>query len=394
MIAGPRPSRTPGVLFIVNSLDTGGAEKQVVTLLNHLDTRRFRLHLAYLKRGEKLLPQLQAQRLAGLVCCDVGRGVEGAAVRRLREILIAGDIDLIVCTNPYSLLYGRLARAGSGLEPKLAAVFHTTALRGLKERAQMLLYRRLFNQADLLVYVCESQREHWRRRGLRPAADQVIYNGIDVEHYAGRPQSEQPAEVRRSLGFADTDFVTGLCSVFRPEKAHGDLLEAIQRLRARGVAAKALLIGDGPQRQTIERTIRRLGLTEHIRITGLTQDVRPFILACDVMTLVSHAVETFSLAALESMSLGKPMVMSRIGGAAELITHGEHGFLFEPGDIEALTEHLAALASPSLSRRMGAAAARRVQQRFTVQEMARRFTEAIERVLERPEAPLARALSR
>jgi glycosyltransferase involved in cell wall biosynthesis len=393
MTCGPRPSQTPGVLFIVNSLDTGGAEKQVVTLLNHLDPRRFRLHLAYLKRGEKLLSQLQAQRLAGLVCCDVVRGVDGAAVRRLRETLVEGEIDVMVCTNPYSLLYGRLARGGSGREPKLAAVLHTTVLRGLKERAQMLLYRRLFNQTDLLVYVCESQRDHWRRRGLRPAADEVIYNGIDVEHYAGHPDSAQRRELRRSLELADTDFVAGLCSVFRPEKAHGDLLQAIHRLRSRGLPAKGLLIGDGPRRRRIERDIRRLDLREHVRITGLAHDVRPFIHACDVMTLVSHSVETFSLAALESMALGKPMVMSRIGGAAELITHGEHGFLFEPGDVEALTEHLAALASPSLSRRMGAAAARRVQQRFTVQEMARRFTEAIERLLERPEAPVARALS-
>jgi glycosyltransferase involved in cell wall biosynthesis len=394
MSTAPAPSRTPGVLFIVNSLATGGAEKQVVSLLNHLDTRRFRLHLAYLKRDERLLALLRRERLSTLVCCDVARRVDGKAIRRLRTLIADGDIDVIVCTNPYSMLYGWLARRGSGVDPRIVTVFHTTLIRGLKERAQMQLYRPLFNRADLLVYVCESQRAHWRQMGLRPAADAVIYNGIDTDYYAEEPAGPERCALRRSLGFEDRDFVVGLCSVFRPEKAHGDLLEAACRLRARGLPAKVLLIGDGPRRQAIEHTIRRLGLEDHVRITGIQHDVRPFIRACDVMTLVSHSVETFSLAALESMSLGRPMVMSRTGGAAELIAHGEHGFLFDPGDIEAIARHLAALTSASLRARLGAAAAGRVRERFTVEEMTARFAGCIERLVAGPEPELMRALSR
>ncbi|HTX06113.1 MAG TPA: glycosyltransferase [Steroidobacteraceae bacterium] len=377
-------SRKPGVLFIVNSLDTGGAEKQVVSLLNHLDARRFRLHLAYLKRGEKLLPQLKRERLATLRCCDVARRIDSRAVRGLRALITGEDLDVIVCTNPYSSLYGRLALRGSGADAKLVSVFHTTRLRDLKERAQMLLYRPLFNRADLLVYVCESQRAYWRARGIRPLAEEVIHNGIDTDEFTERCTGGELRALRRSLGFADEDYLIGICSAFRPEKAHGDLLEAIALLRSRGLPAKALLIGDGPQRRAIERRIAQLDLAKHALITGLKEDVRPFIGVCDVMSLVSHSVETFSLAALESLSLGKPMVLSDIGGATELITHGEHGFLFAPGDIEALAGHLMMLASASLRARLGAAAARRVRERFTVQRMAARFADSLDRLLERP----------
>lgn len=377
---------SPGVLFIVNSLETGGAEKQVVTLLNHLDAGRYRLHLAYLKRDETLLPQLRRERLASLLCCDVGRRIDRAAIRRLRRLIADARIDVIVCTNPYSTLYGWLARRGSGATARIAAVFHTTLLRSLKERAQMLLYRRLFNRSDLLIYVCESQRAHWRRQGLVPRADEVIYNGIDTTRYSERSREELRA-LRRSLGCAEEDYLIGLCSVFRPEKAHGDLIEAIGRLRARHLPAKALLIGDGPERGTIERAIAQYGLQEHVIITGLQEDVRPFIGACDVMALVSHSVEAFSLAALESMSLGKPMVMSEVGGAAELITHGEHGFLYRPGDIEALTGHLHSLADPLLRARLGHAAALRVRERFTVQAMADRFAACIDGLLENRRRP-------
>ncbi len=378
---------TPGLLFIVNSLATGGAEKHVVTLLNHLEASRFRLHLAYLKGGEELLPELQTQRLASVTCCNVARRIDAQALGQLRSIIAGGGIDAVVCTNSYSTLYGRLAVRGCEPAPRLVAVFHTTVLRTRKQKLQMLLYRHLFRQCDLLMYVCESQRRYWRARGLQRLQDEVIHNGIDTEWFTDRRPGAEQLAFRRALGFEADDFVVGICSGLRPEKAHGDLLAAVARLRARGVPAKALLIGEGPERPAIERGIARLDLTAHARITGLMADVRPFVSACDVMTLVSHS-ETFSLAALESMCLGKPLVMSDLGGAGEQVIHGLNGFLFAPGDIEALTAHLEALTCLSLRRRLGEAAARRVRQLFTVQRMASRFTERIERLLTERARPL------
>lgn len=372
----------PGLLFIVNSLGVGGAEKQVITLLNHLPRGRFRLHLAYLKRIEQQLPLLDASRLDGLVCCDVARGIERRAIRQLRDIIETQQIDALVCTNTYSMLYGFLARrAARRRRPKLATVFHTTLLRTLKEKAQMLLYSRLFNRSDLLVYVCENQRDYWRDRGLRAATDAVVHNGIDVDYFSDLQTPQQKLEMRRGLGFSPDDYVIGLCSYMRPEKAHGDLLKAISRLRSQGTAAKGLLIGDGPERSAIEAQITALGLQEHIVITGLQRDVRPYIGCCDVMTLVSHAVETFSLAALESMALGKPLIMTDIGGASEQVLHGQTGLLFEPGDIDALTAHLQSLASRTLQSRMGSAAQRRVRQLFTLDTMTTGFTEQMVRLV-------------
>ena len=374
----------PGLLFIVNSLELGGAEKQVVTLLNHLDDNRFRLHLAYLKRGERLLPQLDTGKLDDLMCCDVTRGVERYAIRQLGAFIRARRIDAIVCTNTYSMLYGYLARRQARPEkPKLATVFHTTLLRTYKEKAQMLLYQRLFKRSDLLLYVCENQRDYWRDRGLRAAADGVVHNGIDVDYFSDRQTTQDRGALRASFGFTPGDTVIGLCSSMRPEKAHGDLLQAIALLRARGVAVKALFIGDGPERGAIENQVHELGLREHVVITGMQADVRPYIGCCDVMTLVSHAIETFSLAALESMALAKPLVMSDIGGASEQVLHGQTGLLFEPGDIPALAEHLHTLTGESVRARMGTAAQRRVRQQFTVESMTAGFTEQMERLLGR-----------
>lgn len=365
----------PGLLFIVNSLEVGGAEKQVVTLLNQLDTSRFRLHLAYLKRGAPLLPQLQTARLEELVCCNVVRGVEPRAIGQLTALIQSRHIDAVVCTNTYSMLYGYLARARARPKPGLATVFHTTLLRGYREKAQMLLYKRLFRRSDLLIYVSENQRDLWRAWGLRAAADTVVHNGIDVDYFSARQR-----DIRDQLALGAADYVIGLCSGLRPEKAHGDLLHAAAILRGRGLPVKILLIGDGPERSHIESTARALGLREHVIITGVQHDVRPYIACCDVMTLVSHT-ETFSLAALESMAAGKPLVMSDIGGASEQVVHGQTGLLFSPGDVGELAAHLEALQSDTLRSRMGRAAERRVRELFTLSTMTRGFTAHMERLL-------------
>ncbi len=380
---GPPPGPLPGLLFIVNSLETGGAEKQVVTLLNHIDTGRFRLHLAYLKRREALLGQLRTDRLDEVICCDVSRRIDRDAVRRLRSLIEQRRIDALICTNPYSMLYGHLAR-GARAGTRLAAVFHSTLLHSLKERLQMILYTRLFNRCDLLLYVCESQRRFWRRHGLH-APDAVVYNGVDAEFFTDRYTAEQRRILRNSLELGVNDYVVGLCSALRPEKAPVDLLHAIASLRQHRVPAKALLIGDGPERSRVERAADRLGLRAHVRITGMQADVRPFAACCDVMTLVSHS-ETFSLAALEAMALGKPVVLSDTGGAAELVAPGEHGFLYQPGDIEALATHLRTLTSLSMRVRLGVAAAGRVREQFTVQGMVGGFSDRIAELLQRPAA--------
>lgn len=386
MSAEPASSPAPGLLVIVNSLETGGAEKQVVMLLNHLDTRRFRLHLAYLKRNETLLPHLRAQRLEEVICCDVRRRLDRDAVRRLRAVIAARRIDALLCTNPYSMLYGYLARGARSGIPLITA-FHSTQLHSMKEKLQMLLYRRLLNRCDRLIYVCDNQRQYWRRRGLNPP-DEVIHNGIDVGFFTDTYSAQDKRVLRAHLGFGANDYVVGLCSALRPEKAATDLLHAVARLRARGLPAKALFIGDGRERARIEATADSSGMRAHMRITGLQPDVRPFVAACDVMTLVSRSVEAFSLAALEAMSLGKPMVLSDVGGASELVVPGEQGFIYRPGDLDALTGHLERLVDPVLREQLGRAAGQRVRERFTVEGMTERFAASLGSLLER--RPLAR----
>jgi glycosyltransferase involved in cell wall biosynthesis len=245
----------------------------------------------------------------------------------------------------------------------------------LKEQLQLLLYRLFFWTSDCAVFVSERQRKQWRRQYVFARRNEVIYNGIDLEQWHPWGADEQRA-LRRALGFADEDFVIGMSAVLRPEKNPLQLVEAVAQLRSRGIPARALLIGDGPTRPEIEAHARRLGVAAHIAITGLQREVRPFVAACDTVVLCSFT-EAFSLAAIEAMALGKPVVHSDVGGAAEMIRPGRNGFLFPVGDTAAFVERLAQLADRPLCERMGAKAREMVETHFTERSMIDRFEKTL-----------------
>lgn len=363
------------LLFIVSSLAIGGAEKHVLSLANQLDSTQFRLALVYLKSDETLLGQLDLQQLdLGVLDARVQRRIDLGAVRRIADMLRSRAIDLIVCVNPFSLLYGQLARMTAGRRCKIVELFHSTLPGSMHDRLQMGFYRPFIARTDMLVYVCANQQRFWRARLLRAKNEAVIHNGVDVDYFQDRYPAAEKKLGRARYGFAADDFVVGLCAAMRPEKAHADLLEALVRLRAAGQRVKALLIGDGPRREAIERQIVALDLERHVTITGYLADVRPAIGLCDALAIVSHSVETFSIAALEAMAMSKPMIMSDIGGASEQVRSGENGYLFPAGDIARLADAIHRLGHPGQAREQGLRARERVVESYALPVMVAAYT--------------------
>src|SRR5262245_55084741 len=258
----------------------------------------------------------------------------------------------------------------------LMVTYHTTLLPDSKSWLQMVYYRPFFWSAARLVFVCQAQQRYWLRRGVAGRSSQVIHNGVDCDYW--RPVAADARScIRRALGLEESDFVVGMCAVFRPEKNHLHLLEALAMLRRRGIAARALLIGDGQMRQTIQARARALGVTAGVVITGFQQDVRPFLGACDTVALCSGAVETFSLAALEAMALEKPVVHSSVGGAAEMIRPWREGLLYPVNDTRALADCLAALTEAPLRARMGTQARETVETLLSERAMVDRYEAAL-----------------
>jgi glycosyltransferase involved in cell wall biosynthesis len=364
------------MLFVTSCLEHGGAERHTITLFNRLAERGHECHAVLIKDDVAQLDRVRARGNATVRSLDAQRFFDVRALAAFARALAASSPSVVVAVNDYALLYSTIALRWSRVRAALAVVYHASDAPGAKEQLKMAAYRPLFWAADCAIFVCNYQRRRWLWRGVAARRNEVIHNGVDLHEFTDRTHAGERLALRRHLGFHDGDYVLGITAALRPEKNHTQLVDAVAGLRASGIPARALLIGDGPMRAEIDARARAKGVAEHVKILGFKTDVRPYVLACDTAVLCS-LTESLPLAAIEAMALGRPVVHSNVGGAAELVTPGLNGFLFRVNDTERLVEHLASLANPFVRERMGRNARATVEQSFAEQPMIDRY----ERVL-------------
>jgi len=186
----------------------------------------------------------------------------------------------------------------------------------------------------------------------------VIHNFLDCRLYRRTPDAGLRARLVR-----DADAVVMHVSNFRPVKRVDKVLEIFVRLRE-CVNARLVMVGNGPDRAELERSVENQGLSESVDFLGERHDLIALLSSADLFLLPS-AQESFGMAAMEAMACRTPVVASRVGGIPEVIEDGVTGFLCEPDDVEGMGERaVQLLADTPLRERMGAAASIVVHTRF------------------------------
>lgn len=188
----------------------------------------------------------------------------------------------------------------------------------------------------------------------------VIPNFLDCDVYSRRPVA---ALRERLCPPADCEAVVMHVSNFRPVKRVDLVLDVFRRIHER-VRARLVLVGDGPERPSLETEIAALGLGGSVEFVGEQHDLPGWLSAADLFLLPSSQ-ESFGLAALEAMACEVPVVASRVGGLPEVIEDGVTGVLCDADDAAGMAERaVAILGDPALGRRLGQAAAESVRRRF------------------------------
>jgi len=196
-------------------------------------------------------------------------------------------------------------------------------------------------------------------------------------------------ELRAELTGGGPDRVVVHASNFRPVKRVDAVVEIFRRIRER-VAARLVLIGDGPERGAVEQRIVESGLQDDVRFAGEQHDLVPWLSAADLFLLPSQQ-ESFGLAALEAMACEVPVVASRVGGLPEVIDDGITGYLCAPDDVDGMAERgVALLGNPELRDRIGRAAAARVRERFCAELIVPQYEQCYRDVLASGEPPPTR----
>ena len=212
------------------------------------------------------------------------------------------------------------------------------------------------------------QQETYRAFDIQKPIE-VIHNFVDVSSFPPRPPRSGPPELVH-------------VSNFRPVKRVRDVVETF-RLVSQEMEARLVLVGDGPDYSAAMEALERHGLLGRVTSHGVVDEVAPILARADLMLLPSE-MESFGLAALESMAAGTPVVATQAGGMPEVVLDGVTGHLCPVGDVRAMADRvLELLRDPARLARFSAAARERAASSFGHERIVGQYEELYSRVLGR-----------
>jgi glycosyltransferase involved in cell wall biosynthesis len=364
------------VSYVIVSLAIGGAETQLVRLINGLDRDKFKPSLICLSDEAELEGALASDvavaRPAGSrSAADSDRG-RIAAGRRAISIL-ARELghqrpDIVHAYLPAAYVPSALVAWSRRVPVTVAGrrgftsgkVYGTAWWRILAGLANRVIDVQICNSNA----VCEAAVA---REGVKRERTRVIYNGIDL-----------PALTRPALPPEMTSVEPQAVMVANliPYKGHVHVLRAVAKVVQRRPRFRLVVIGDGQQRRALEQLAGELGLGEHILFAGRHKDAAAMVIGFD-FSILGSSEESFPNAVMESMAAAVPVISTSVGGVTELVDDRVQGLLVPFGDVEAMATAITwMLDHPDERRRMGDAGRSRIAGNFSTERMVTQ-TEAV-----------------
>jgi len=368
------PDHLIKVLHVIDTAGPGGAETVFLQTATRLDPARFQ-PAAVIGGAGWLAMQLQESGLPPHIVPAKG-SFNIRYLSRLLRLARKHRSDVIVAHLYGSSVYASLV--GALLSIPVISVLHGQSDVPDAERFSSTKAAIVRSGSRKVVFVSERLREHLQPR-LRLTAGHcvVIANGVDTESF--RPCRE--GSLRAELGLTDDTPLIGAIGNVRAPKAYDVLLRAARILLDRSLRFHMVIAGDcanalGRQLQQLSRD---LGIERNVSFLGLRPDVSRILNNLDVFVL-SSGTEGFSIACIEAMACGVPVVATRSGGP-EQILEGEAGLLVPTADPTALALAMAeVLTSRELSAELTTKALRRVQERYSLTTMLSRYEALLEEV--------------
>lgn len=350
------------VEHVLLSLRPGGLENGVVNVVNGLDPSAFRSSICCLQHSGEFASRIHHREVT-IYEMGLRSGNDIRLPFRLANHFRHTRPDIVHTRNAEAFFYGFIGAKLAGVP----VIVHSEHGRTLPDkRHRMMIQRWLTNWTDA-VFAVSMQLKDDLVMHLRLPSDEieVLYNGVNLDRFASR----QRAGARKMLGFNERTFLVGSVGRLVPVKNYDLLVRAVAGLRE----AELILIGDGPERSSLEMVARAFGVGDRIHLLGHRDDIEDLLPGLDVFVLPSFS-EGMSNTLLEAMAAGVPAVASNVGGNRELIRNAIDGFLFESGDLNSLRRHLERLCNDlELRLQMGRSAAAHTRDCFSLNAMIDRY---------------------
>lgn len=366
------------VLHLISGGDTGGAKTHVHSLLAGL-TPRIQAKMVCFTDG----PFTQEARELGINTEVIPDKNLMAALRKLVAMVKADGYDIIHSHGARGNMMAALLAHKTGL-PTVTTVHSDYRLDYLGRPLSRLTYGTIntlaLRKLKYRIGVSDAMVDLLISRGFDPERLFAIYNGLD---FTPRTPAMGRDDYFRSVGLEadDTCVVAGIAARLNPVKDIATLIRGFALAHKDFPKLRLLIAGDGEEMDNLKALAAELGVSKEVCFAGWISDTDSFYHAIDINTLTSIS-ETFPYALTEGARAGLPTVSSQVGGVSYLIDHGSNGFLFQPGDAQALAGHLLTLAQdPDLRKAMGRRLYEKADREFSLEATIQRQMEIYETIL-------------
>jgi len=370
------PDKRIHLTVLISSLTIGGAEQLLLELLKNMDRQRFDINLVFLRS-----PGLLGKEFLHLdldVKSDIIRHrFDFKGVFKLSRVLAAQKTQVLFLINHLNSLFFGVLAARLANVPVCINWENETFKKYPFHKFTMLSRWILHLGIDKVVAAAHGHETYIAEVEKIPRHKIVtIYNGVDPLKFAS-PLSAMEAKQR--LKVPDISPVVSIIAVLRPDKAHEVFLKAAQIVLNRISDVHFLVLGDGPRRDHLRDLSKSLGIEKNVHFLGFQRELADILAAVDINTLSSKPEqETLSVAAIEAMSCGIPIVCTDVGFMREIVIPDQTGYLVKVGDAHSLAERLTYLLTHRpLLERMRKETKKLVQEKLTIQQMTSDFENLI-----------------
>ncbi len=357
------------IIFVIDGLGMGGAERLMIPILGHLDRDRFEVRVCVLqsKGGNPLAEELRALGVP-VDLLNVKRLRDIGALLRLSSYLKERRADIVHTQLEFANILGNISAKRLGL-PSVCTVhvmpsLATTIKNKLHQQVEWMALR-LF--CDRVITVSEETRRLYiAGSGISAEKLLTIYNGIDLTRFQRLEPDLVRAAVRREFNLPDDARLLTTVAVLRAPKGIEYMIRALPAVLAAHPDAWYLIVGDGEQREALTAETDRMGAGERVVFAGARKDIPRLLSASDIFVLPT-LTEALPTVLAEAMACRLPIVASAVGGVPEMVQDGGSGILVQPMQPAELSSACnALLADPDLRSRMGEQGRELVNQKFSI----------------------------
>ena len=375
------------VIHLISGGDSGGAKTHVLSLLQNLN-KTITAQMVCFRDG----PFAEEARRMGIPTEIMGGNNIPRLRRQLTDYINEGGYELIHCHGSRANMVGALLRKSTGL-PVVTTVHSDYKLDYMGRPLSRLTFGNInawaLRQLDYRIGVSDAMVDLLIERGFAPDRFYAIYNGID---FTPAPDQGDRLPYLRSLG-ADVDensVVVGIAARLNPVKDMSTLIRGFAAGYQKCSRLRLVIAGDGEERQKLETLAKELGVEKQVTFAGwISGGMDRFYSALDINALTSLS-ETFPYALTEGARFHLATVATAVGGIPYLIDQDVNGYLFQPGDWEALGNHLAVIGNDDeLRHQLGEKLFEKASTKYSIQKTVDTQLHIYREILRRHNRPKA-----